>query len=63
MTRVPLAAVAAAARRAARSIEARRGRTQTPSPAYDPTCATGLLFPTFPTPTYHVHLAEVEVDP
>ena len=40
-----------------------KGEYATPQPAYDPTCASGLLFPTFPTPTYHVHLAEVEVDP
>ena len=38
------------------------GSFVTPIPAYDPSCASGLLFPTFPTPTYHVHLAEVEVD-
>ena len=39
------------------------GSYATPTPAHDPGCANGLLFPTFPTPTYHVHLAEVEVDP
>jgi CO/xanthine dehydrogenase Mo-binding subunit len=39
------------------------GSYATPQPKYDPTCATGLLFPVFPTPTYHVHQAEVEVDP
>jgi len=39
------------------------GSYATPAPAYNPSCASGLLFPTFPTPTYHVHLAEVEVDP
>ncbi|MFQ5966479.1 MAG: xanthine dehydrogenase family protein molybdopterin-binding subunit [Acidimicrobiia bacterium] len=39
------------------------GSYATPTPSYDPTCASGLLFPTFPTPTYHVHVAEVEVDP
>jgi CO/xanthine dehydrogenase Mo-binding subunit len=38
------------------------GSYATPAPAYNPACASGLLFPTFPTPTYHVHLAEVEVD-
>lgn len=31
--------------------------------AYNQECAKGLVFSTFPTPTYHVHLAEVEVDP
>ncbi len=39
------------------------GSYSTPMPAYAPTCATGLLFPVFPTPTYHLHVAEVEVDP
>ncbi len=39
------------------------GAYATPQPDFDPTCASGLLFPTFPTPTYHVHLAEVRVDP
>lgn len=35
----------------------------TPPPPHDPLCTTGMLFSTWPTPTYHVHLAEVEVDP
>ena len=39
------------------------GSYRTPAPKFDPTCASGLLFPVFPTPTYHVHQAEVEVDP
>lgn len=39
------------------------GSYMTPTPAFNPACASGLLFPAFPTPTYHVHLAEVEVDP
>ncbi|HEX3455270.1 MAG TPA: molybdopterin cofactor-binding domain-containing protein, partial [Gaiellaceae bacterium] len=39
------------------------GSYTTPAPAFNPGCATGLLFPIFPTPTYHVHYAEVEVDP
>ncbi len=39
------------------------GTYATPPPKYDPDSALGLLFPTFPTPTYHVHIAEVEVDP
>jgi CO/xanthine dehydrogenase Mo-binding subunit len=61
-SRIPLEAVAAAAGRSGGPITA-KGEYATPQPAYDPTCASGLLFPTFPTPTYHVHLAEVEVDP
>lgn len=39
------------------------GSYATPTPKYDPDTAVGMLFPTFPTPTYHVHIAEVEVDP
>ncbi len=39
------------------------GSFLTPFPDFNPGCATGLMFPSFPTPTYHVHLAEVEVDP
>ena len=39
------------------------GSYATPAPKHDPDAATGLLFSTFPTPTYHVHVAEVEVDP
>lgn len=35
----------------------------TPPPDFNPGCASGLLFPVFPTPTYHVHMAVVEVDP
>jgi CO/xanthine dehydrogenase Mo-binding subunit len=62
VTRVPLATIAKAAVAAGEPILA-TGTYTTPTPAYDPTCASGLLFPTFPTPTYHVHLAEVEVDP
>lgn len=59
---VTLAEVAAAATGDGRSISA-TGAHATPLPRFDPTCATGLLFPAFPTPTYHVHLAEIEVDP
>jgi CO/xanthine dehydrogenase Mo-binding subunit len=39
------------------------GSYVTPTPAFNPTCATGMLLPTWPTPTYHLHIAEVEVDP
>jgi CO/xanthine dehydrogenase Mo-binding subunit len=39
------------------------GSYTTPPVKHDPDAATGLLFPAFPTPTYHVHVAEVEVDP
>jgi CO/xanthine dehydrogenase Mo-binding subunit len=59
---ISLADVAAAATAAGETLTA-TGSYATPSPKFDPTCATGLLFPVFPTPTYHVHQAEVEVDP
>lgn len=36
---------------------------KTPPPEYNPTCASGMLLPAWPTPTYHLHIAEVEVDP
>ena len=39
------------------------GTYNVPLPKWDPDSAEGLLFPVFPVPTYHVHLAEVEVDP
>lgn len=57
-----LAEVAAEATAAGETLAA-TGSYATKTPKYDPTCATGLLFPVFPTPTYHVHQAEVEVDP
>jgi len=59
---VTLARIAAEAMRSSGPITG-TGAYVTPMPAYDPGCARGLLFPVFPTPTYHVHLAEVEVDP
>jgi CO/xanthine dehydrogenase Mo-binding subunit len=59
---ISLAEVATAATDRGRSIAA-TGSYTTPPPSYDPTCATGFLFTSFPTPTKHVHQAEVEVDP
>ncbi|MTD12770.1 molybdopterin-dependent oxidoreductase [Nakamurella sp. YIM 132087] len=35
----------------------------TPPVQYNPSCADGLLFPGMATPSYHVHLAVVEIDP
>ena len=35
----------------------------TPTPPHDPACATGMLIKGWPTPTYHLHQAEVSVDP
>ncbi len=60
---ISLAEVATAATFSESGPLAATGSYSTPAPRYDPTCASGLLFPTFPTPTYHVHVAEVEVDP
>ena len=59
---LPLASVAAAATWTVGPIQG-TGSFLTPFPDFNPGCASGLLFPSFPTPTYHVHLAEVEVDP
>ncbi|MEW6472798.1 MAG: xanthine dehydrogenase family protein molybdopterin-binding subunit [Actinomycetota bacterium] len=39
------------------------GNYASPLPEFNPACASGLLFPCLWTPSYHVHLAEVEVDP
>src|SRR5579875_3893802 len=61
-TRIQLAEIARAAAARGGPI-AGTGSYTTPLPPYDKTCASGFLFPTFPTPTYHVHVAEVEVDP
>jgi len=58
---VTLAQIAVAAMQRTGPI-AGTGSHVTPIPTFDPSCASGLLFPTFPTPTYHAHLAEVEVD-
>ncbi|MGD9762810.1 MAG: xanthine dehydrogenase family protein molybdopterin-binding subunit [Candidatus Binatia bacterium] len=60
--RLPLAQVAAAATWTVGPIQG-TGSYTTPFPDFNPGCASGLLFPAFPTPTYHVHMAEVEVDP
>jgi CO/xanthine dehydrogenase Mo-binding subunit len=58
---ISLAQVAAEALRSTGPIVG-TGSYATPAPGYNPGCASGLLFPTFPTPTYHVHIAQVEVD-
>ena len=59
---VSLADVGAAALRMGGPLSA-TGSYSVPLPKWDPDSAEGLLFPVFPVPTYHVHLAEVEVDP
>ena len=64
VSRIPLADRGARPRRPARRAHHReRGRTRRRNPPTTRPVPPGLLFPTFPTPTYHVHLAEVEVDP
>lgn len=59
---VPLAEVAVTAMNTVGPIQG-TGSFVTPFPDFNPGCATGLMLPSFPTPTYHVHLCEVEVDP
>ena len=59
---MPLAMVATAATWTVGPITG-TGSYTTPPPDFNPACGSGLLFPVFPTPTYHAHLAEVEVDP
>jgi CO/xanthine dehydrogenase Mo-binding subunit len=59
---VPLSDVAVAALSRGGPLSA-TGSYSVPLPKWDPDSAEGLLFPVFPVPTYHVHLAEVEVDP
>jgi len=39
------------------------GKYASPPIPFDPGCVTGAFFTTFNAATYHVHLAEVEVDP
>ena len=61
-SRIPLENIAMAATWSRGPLSASGSYTTQPVP-YNPGCASGMLFPYFPTPTYHVHLAEVEVNP
>lgn len=61
-TSIGLAQVATAATWTVGPIAATSSYTTPPIP-FDPGCASGLLFSTMSTPTYHVHMAVVEVDP
>jgi CO/xanthine dehydrogenase Mo-binding subunit len=61
-SRVPLAAVAATATFSVGPIAA-SGRFIAPPIPFDAGCMVGALFTTFTAASYHVHLAEVEVDP
>jgi CO/xanthine dehydrogenase Mo-binding subunit len=60
-SRIPLGSVVMAATFQGISVSA-SGCYMTPPVDFNPGCAQGLVFPVLPTPTYHVHQAEVEVD-
>ena len=60
--RLPLTQVLAAAAFGSGAIVG-TGRGGEDPVAFDPERAAGLAFPALPTPTYHVHLAQVTVDP
>ena len=60
--RVALAAVGAASVQGSGGLVG-SGTAALKLPVYDPGCASGMLFSTFASPTYHAHYAEVEVDP
>lgn len=61
-TRISLAEIGAATTFGAGTIQG-TGRAILPPVPHNPSCASGLLFAYFASPTYHVHFAEVEVDP
>jgi CO/xanthine dehydrogenase Mo-binding subunit len=60
--RLPLPDVLAAAAFGSGAIVG-TGRYGEAPVAFDPERARGLAFPALPTPTYHVHLAKVAIDP
>jgi CO/xanthine dehydrogenase Mo-binding subunit len=60
--RTSLADIGAATTFGAGTIQG-TGRAVLPPVPHNPSCASGLLFAYFASPTYHVHFAEVEVDP
>ena len=60
--RMSLAEVATAALFGGGPIQG-TGRSLIPPVPYNPSCASGLLFPFFASPSYHVHLAKVAIDP
>jgi CO/xanthine dehydrogenase Mo-binding subunit len=61
-TRISMADIGAATTFGAGTIQG-TGRAVLPPVPHNPSCASGLLFAYIATPTYHVHFAEVEVDP
>ncbi len=60
--RVPMAAVAATATWTAGPVSA-TGTSLAPPLPFDSGCMSGAIFTSFAAASYHVHLAEVEVDP
>jgi CO/xanthine dehydrogenase Mo-binding subunit len=60
--RLALAQIGAAALETGGPIAASGSSVSAPVP-FDPHCMTGAFFTHFNAPTFHVHLAEVEVDP
>ncbi len=60
--RIPLGDVVMAATYQGRSLTG-SGAYMTPPVPFNPACAAGLVLASLPTLTYHVHQAEVEVDP
>lgn len=60
--RVPMAAIAAAATWTRGPISATGTHIAPPLP-FDSGCMSGAIFTTFAAASYHVHLAEVDVDP
>lgn len=61
-SRISLGDIAMAATWSRGPLSASGSYTSEPVP-FNPGCASGMLFPYFPTPTYHIHIAEVEVNP
>jgi CO/xanthine dehydrogenase Mo-binding subunit len=61
-SRMTLSEVAIAATFGGEPIQG-SGGAALPAVPFNPGCANGLLFPYFSSPTYHVHYAEVEVNP
>ncbi|MBR46663.1 MAG: aldehyde oxidase, partial [Rhodospirillaceae bacterium] len=61
-SRMALSEVAMAATFGGEPIQG-TGGAALPAVPFNPGCANGLLFPFFTSPTYHVHYAEVEVNP
>jgi CO/xanthine dehydrogenase Mo-binding subunit len=61
-TRISMAEIGSVTTFGAGTIQG-TGRAILPPVPHNPSCASGLLFAYLASPTYHVHFAEVEVDP